>query len=333
MPQIVGDSIDRLCSVEIRYKAVPGGLPRGVTTKLYEAARRENGAPLTYSAASALLDRVAKDDRVFVLCGSGSPPHLAYGETDGPLGGASIIRAIELGLGAKPIVISEKHIMGPNRATIQAAGITIHEQDVFEARPHSALAIEFPYGFDTGPHISQLFDEHRPKAVIFVERTGPNADGIFHSVTGSPKKPEEVVASHLFAAEAKERGILTIGVGDGGNEVGFGRIYDEAREIQAAPVAMTVTETDILVAASISNWGAYGIAAMLGYLLEKPELVQDPDMEYRMLNACIAAGGADGAFTSPVMYVDGTSWQTQQAIVTILRETVANALIPLVRAF
>ena len=52
-----------------------------------------------------------------------------------------------------------------------------------------------------------------------------------------------------------------------------------------------------------------------------------------MLAACVAAGGADGAFAAPIMKVDGTSWQTQQALVTILREIVSNALTPLSRPF
>lgn len=333
MPEVVGESVDRLCTVEMRYGPVEGGLPRGVIPRLYAEARKKSDGPLTYRAAKGLIDHVSSGDRVLVLCGSGSPPYLAFGETDGPLGGAAIARALDLGLGAKPVIISEAHIMGPNRTTVQAAGLTIHEEDTFAVRPHSALTIEFPYGLDTEAEVEALFDHHQPTAVVFVERTGPNPDGIYHSVTGTPKKDSDLVASHLFARVAKARGIFTIGVGDGGNEVGFGSIHKEACEIQTVPKAMTVTETDVLVVAAISNWGAYGIAAMLGYLLGNAELVQEPDMEYRMLAASISAGAADGAHISPTMYVDGTSWRIQLALVTMLREIVSNALTPLTRAF
>lgn len=89
----------------------------------------------------------------------------------------------------------------------------------------------------------------------------------------------------------------------------------------------------MLVAAAISNWGGYGIAAMMGYLLEQPKVVQEPEMEYRMLAACVGAGGADGADAAPMMKVDGTSWQTQMALVTILKEIVTNGLTPLSRGF
>jgi hypothetical protein len=342
MPQVIGDAIDRLCAVEIRFRPQGESLPRGVNTPLYEAARREAGAPLSYVAATGLVERVRPNDRVFVICGSGTPPFLPFGETDGPLGGAIVARALDLGLGAKPVIISEPHMMGANRATVAAAGLAIHDEGIFAVRPHSALTVEFPYGMERRAEVEALFDQHRPSAVFFVERTGPNAKGVYHTIRGTAKKPDEIIAGHLFAEVARERGIFSIGVGDGGNEIGFGRIYAAAREIQPAGKrcicpcgdgVITAVPTDVLVMAGTSNWGGYGIAAMLGYLLEKPDLVQEPDMEYRMLAACVAAGGADGAYASPVMKVDGTSWQTQQAIVTMLREIVVNGLTPLSRGF
>ncbi len=333
MPQIIGDNIDRLCAIEMRTAEVDGGIPRGVLQPLFAAARERAGAPMSYLAAQGLLDNVASGDRVLILCGSGSPPYLPYGETDGPLGGAAVARALDLGLGAKPVLICEAHMMGPNRAAFAAAGLEVHLEEIFAVRPHSALAVAFPYGMDRRAEIEALFDDQQPSAVVFVERTGPNAEGIFHSITGTAKKPDEVLANHLFAEIARERGIFTIGVGDGGNEVGFGNIHEHARAIQPASHAITVTETDVLVCAAISNWGGYGIAAMLGYLLGNPDLVQDKDIEYRMLSWAVKRGASDGLYTSPTMFVDGTSWQTQQALVTMLREIVANGLKEVRRAF
>lgn len=333
MPEIIGDSIDRLCAVEMRFAPVQGGLPRGVTTRLYEAARRKAGAPLSYLAARGLIDRVQAGQRVFVLCGAGAPPYLPFGETDGPLGGAVIARALTLGLGAKPVLICEAHLMGPNRAAFAAAGLAIHLEELFAVRPHSALAVTGPYGMDRRPEIEDLFDQHQPAAVVFIERLSPNAEGVCHSITGTPLRPDDLLANHLFADIARDRGILTVGIGDGGNEAGFGNIYEEARAIQPAPVAITVTQTDVLVAAAISNWGAYGVAAMLAYLLQQPELVQDTLTEQRMLEGSVNMGAADGAYATPVMKVDGTSWQTQQALVTMLSEIVRNGLTPLRRAF
>ncbi len=333
MPQVIGDNIDRLCAIEMRTAEVDGGIPRGVLQPLFAAAREAAGAPMSYLAAQGLIDSVSGGDRVFILCGSGSPPYLAFGETDGPLGGASVARALDVGLGAKPVLICEAHLMGPNRAAFGAAGLSIHLEELFSIRPHSAMVVAFPYGMDRRTEIEALFDLHQPAAVVFVERTGPNAEGVFHSITGTPKKADEVLANHLFAEVAHERSIFTVGVGDGGNEVGFGNIYEAARSIQPAAHAITVAKTDVLVCAAISNWGGYGIAAMLGYLLGNPDLIQDPDTEYRMLAEAVKMGAADGLYTSPTMFVDGTSWQTQQALVTMLRELVANGLKEVRRAF
>lgn len=333
MPAIIGDSIDRLCAIEMRTAPVAGAIPRGVLTPLWEAAREAAGGPMSEQAARLLLDSVSAGDRVFVLCGSGSPPYLPYGETDGPLGGASIARALALGLNAKPVIISEAHMMGPNRATLAAAGLALHPEELFSQRPGSVLTVIPPYGMHRRPEIEALFDRHRPSAVVFVERTGPNAEGIFHSITGTPKDPVDVLANHLFASVASDRGIPTVGIGDGGNEVGFGKIHDRAREIQPASHAITVTETDVLVCAAISNWGAYGVAAMLAFLLRDPDLLQDEETEQRMLLASVDAGASDGLYARPIPYVDGTSLQTQRALITMLRQIVENGLREVRRAF
>ena len=342
MPEVVGDSIDRLCAIEIRYAPAENAVPRGVTTPIFEAARGYAGRPMSALAASALLERVQAGDRVLVVCGSGSPPFLPYGETDGPLGGAALARALEYGVGAKPVIVSEAHMMPANRAAAGAAGLAVHDEAIFRVRPHSALAVEFPYGMETRPAVEALFDAHRPAAVVFVERTGPNAAGVYHSIRGTAKRPDEIMAGHLFAEVARERGALTVGIGDGGNEIGFGNIVEVIREVQPAGRAClcpcgagvaTVVGTDVLVAAAVSNWGAYGVVAMLAYLLARPDLLQDEEMESRMLQAAVAAGASDGVHAAPLMAVDGTSWRVQQALVTMLREIVTNGLTPLGRGF
>src|ERR1700742_507917 len=98
--EITGESLDRAVSIEMRFAS---GLPRGVTTPLYDAARAAAGGSMTYRAAMALKERVKRGDHVLVVTGAGTPPGLPQGETDGPLGAAAVARAVELGLGAKPI--------------------------------------------------------------------------------------------------------------------------------------------------------------------------------------------------------------------------------------
>ena len=76
-------------------------------------------------------------------------------------------------------------------------------------------------------------------------------------------------------------------------------IYEAVRRIQpygatcrcpCGDGVATVTATDVLVSASISNWGAYGIAAQLAYELQDVELFQSEEMEDFMLRQCCCRG-------------------------------------------
>ena len=333
MPKIVAEYIDRLINLEMRAQ---GGPPRGVTHQLYEAARKKQGEPLTYLAAKALIDNLEKGSEVIIATGAGVPPWLPKGETDGPLGAAVIARAIDLGFEAKPIITGEKRTLEPTIAACEAAGITIVDEKRFYERSHVALVIPYELGEEAGQsRAKQMLEKFNPKAIITVEKHGPSASGKYHSIMGIGRSPDLVANIKFLVELAQNKGIVTIGIGDGGNEIGFGLIYDEVRKIQkygskcqcpcGAGVA-TVTKTDILVSAAVSNWGAYGVVAMLAFLLKNTRLLQDKEIEYRMLDACVRAGAMDGLYDSQSMYVDGISSQTQLALVTILHEILNNGL-------
>ena len=126
---IVADAIDRAITIEMRFAA---GLPRGVTEPLYRAARERHGVPLTWLAATSLKERVSHGRNVFVVTGAGAPPGLPKGETDGPIGAAAIAHALEIGLGGKPILLSEARNMPAVIASTEAAGIAVVGEDIFE---------------------------------------------------------------------------------------------------------------------------------------------------------------------------------------------------------
>src|SRR5258708_2138569 len=139
--EIVGDSIDRAVSMERRFGA---GLPRGVTYPLYEAARTKQKKPLTWLAAKLLKDKVKPGQHGFVVTGAGTAPGLPQGETDGPPGAAAIARAIEIGLGAKPILISEaRNMPAVIKSTEAAAPPPVHAAP-FQQRPPRALDLHLP---------------------------------------------------------------------------------------------------------------------------------------------------------------------------------------------
>ncbi|WP_272939113.1 glutamate cyclase domain-containing protein [Sinorhizobium medicae] len=86
--------------------------------------------------------------------------------------------------------------------------------------------------------------------------------------------------------------------------------------------AVTVTATDIFLPASVSNWGAYGVAAMLGFLLKNRDLVQTPELEKRIVQACLDAGGWEMRYCTSRFIVDGTEGESSMAIVQLLRDMV-----------
>ena len=98
MAEVIGENIDRIATIEIRTKTPP----RGIIHRLYEAARKKCGHPLTMTAASRIVETLKEYDNFLIVTGAGAWPVLLKGETDGPLGAASLARAIDLGIGAKP---------------------------------------------------------------------------------------------------------------------------------------------------------------------------------------------------------------------------------------
>jgi hypothetical protein len=333
--ELIGEYIDRLITVEMVDDNYPR---RGDTLKYYDAARAIQGAPLTYLAAKGLVDKVERDDYVIILAGCGGYPRLPWGETDSPSGVASLARAVSFGLGANPIYVGREEELGPVLAAGVTAGITVLDKEAIEVykRKNTALCIPFPIEESEGKAKAlQILDEFHPAAVLAVEKHAPNPVGAWHNAEGHASAAQ--VRVDYLVEEAKRRGIFTVGIGDGGNEIGFGMIADEANEIFKAHYGATcqcgcgggqatATATDVLVPAAVSNWGAYGISACLAYMLADPFVLQDPDTERRMVEAVANAGAGEWVSSASLPAVDGTSLKAQQGIVTLLHEIVGNAL-------
>ncbi len=73
MPDIAGEAIDRLITVEAKNR----GMPHNVLPPMYEAARKHvGGRPITMVAAEKLKSVLKKGDTVLILTGAGYVPTL-----------------------------------------------------------------------------------------------------------------------------------------------------------------------------------------------------------------------------------------------------------------
>ena len=141
---------------------------------------------------------------------------------------------------------------------------------------------------------------------------------------------------------AAEQNILTIGIGDVGNEIGAAVIEPVIRTLVPfgdmckcdcrAGIASSVG-TDIYVPAAISDWGAYGIAASLCFLSGSPDAFPAPELLHAVLDACVREGAFDSVTLRPEPSVDGAPLGTQLAVVTMLQSMLASALVRRTRPF
>ena len=169
----------------------------------------------------------------------------------------------------------------------------------------------------------QLLDELKPTALIAIERPGAGDDGHYHG-GGGFEISEFTAKTDVLFAEAQERGIATIGIGDLGNELGMGVVADEVRRSVAFGEKIAARlSADIAIIANIANWGAYGVAACLAAECGNEEAFHSAADELRLIEACVRGGAIDPVTGQLRPLVDGTDGPTNAALVELLRSLVA----------
>ncbi len=106
-------------------------------------------------------------------------------------------------------------------------------------------------------------------------------------------------------------------------------MYDTVVDlIPKGEILAATTPTDVVFPVMMSNWGCYGIEAMLAFLLKKPELMHTPAQEERMLRDCLGAGGLEAGHCTTDFKVDGLEGETSMAAVQFLGSIVRKNLEP-----
>ncbi|WP_309232426.1 glutamate cyclase domain-containing protein [Micromonospora tarensis] len=159
--------------------------------------------------------------------------------------------------------------------------------------------------------------------LIACERVGPGGDGRPRNMRGEDIGAHTAPLDRLYATGSAFR----IGIGDGGNELGMGRLPAElvGRVVTAGERIRCVVGADALLVGGTSNWAA---AALVGALaLLRPDLPQlrtllRPAWSYDLLAAIVRAGAVDGVRRRSTLSVDGLDWPVYAEPLTRVAELV-----------
>lgn len=325
--------LDRLISVEIR----PSGLLNDITKPLYDAARSvQGGDPLTLIAAQRLRQALLKPgSSVLLSTGIGGPAALPFGETDGPPGLAVLARALLLLFDTRPLVAVEDRYMAATTGVLEAVGLTCAFENDPAADSADVLLFELSFEMEVAARQTQyLLDQFKPQAIVAVERPGPNREGVIHNALGKDWTSPQ---SHfyLIIEEAQRRGILTLSMGEVGNEIGFGMIesavrrtvpYADTCQCPCGGGSVSSTGVDVLVVAGGCNWACYGIEAALALLMRRGDIIHDSDLERPLVEACLRGGAVDGVTGRKELLVEGCSIDMSRSLAVLLRGAALNWL-------
>ncbi|KAM6973798.1 D-glutamate cyclase, mitochondrial [Aplochiton taeniatus] len=189
-----------------------------------------------------------------------SPPD----ETDGPPGAIAMVTMLQA-LGKEVTILTDHRALEMNQAIMEEAvskGVMKAAVPLVTFKntgPDSALQFLCHHGDATKPRFDHL---------VAIERSGRAADGAYYNMRGINIKHLVDPIDDLFTMAEKIPGINTTGVGDGGNELGMGKVKDKVRDhMPNGRLVACDVAADYAITAGVSNWGGYAVACGL-YLLK-----------------------------------------------------------------
>lgn len=246
-----------------------------------------------------------------------------FAETDGPAGTLVLAKTLR-GLGFDPVILTDRFCA-----------------NFFE---WEGLAVEYlPVGA-TDAQCAAVLDAYDPVGMISIERCGVNVRDGYENMRGvdisahtapcdrlfqmvGPEQDAEPFCIAVRSALRRKR-VPTIGIGDGGNEIGMGNVKQViASELDLVPCRVTV---DALIVATVSNWGAYGLAAELEKLSRRTVFSTIDDMPVaikveRYLDRTVKMGSVDGVTCKHLAHVDGFDASVGLGILDSLAASAARA--------
>lgn len=228
-----------------------------------------------------------------VIIGTGFPVTGTF-ETDGPVGAIALYRHLEAD-GLTCYLACAPPLLHALRKDFRVLSL--------DARSPGAAREE----------AQRRIGELRPGAIVAIERPGLAHDGRYYNMRGEDISDR----CGIFDTYLEEAACPTIAIGDGGNEIGMGKVSEALRSL---PVRASVTGCDELIVSDVSNWGAYAIMAMRDAWAHRAPLAGlDP---LSILAYLGRRGAIDGVTRRQGLTEDGLDWREGKALIAQFQDLV-----------
>lgn len=254
-------------------------------------------------------------------------------ETDGPPGALFLAHSL-IELGYRPLLVTEANGLACLQAGLSHLGIqskaAVMESPVLDDPNYAENILEKAEKLlGTISHLIAI-EKCGPSHTLgtiepsekdsYLQQTEPNERG--QTLTMSCRNittinaPVHKLFDPIFTAKHK---LTTIGIGDGGNEIGMGNIPWQviADNINHGARIACSTKVNHLIVTGVSNWGGYAVGALALY--EKSEnLSQILTMhaDGKLIDTMVRDGKlVDGRKGIPDNSVDGLDWQIHANVI------------------
>ena len=240
------------------------------------------------------------------------------GETDGPLGAIFLARALTP-LGAQVVLITDDFCERALHAGLGECGLRKQVPVVVLPTASQAKSMNADdyrqYVANRMPSLTHLLAIERVGPSHTCDELPPEHRDRCHTMRGLDITDVMSPAHLLF----EKTPAITIGIGDGGNEIGMGKIPRDVieRNIPRGGLVACRIPTDHLIVCGVSNWGAYALAAGVQALRGSPvdAALFDSTRELQILEVMVDEGElVDGVLGRPSATVDGLTWEQYASI-------------------
>ena len=273
-----------------RLEAIEALVCRDVGRKTQALIDANRGGLADAAASLATASRVGLITGFFVPRGDVAAP-----ETDGPVGTALLAAALAA-CGVPARIAVDTPSVEAVRAAVRATGENVTVDEIVLGADG---AIE---------ELAEIWRQDHLSHVVAIERCGRSADGKPRNMRGVDVSPWTLPLDALFEGGDWAK----LAVGDGGNEVGMGKLPPGliAEHVPNGAEIACVTSCDHLVVAGVSNWGAYGLMAALAVLrpdwCSKIAKFLTAERDFFVTDTIVKeAGAVDGVTAQRVATVDG----------------------------